>query len=161
MKFIPMNKSILTLEKIVLVLVIVGVLFKVLHLPFAGPLIIIALSALSVIYYSFSPALMGGSLLKIKDVQAYSGSKLSGAGLTLEGITLSVMLIGVLFKVQHWPGASVMLMVGASSGLLVFILGWRKYSKTSDAFLPQLFMRLIPVTILSLYFLLVDQPAVF
>lgn len=41
----------------------------------------------------------------------------------LIGIGASIVLVGALFKIQHWPGASAMLVVGLLTEALIFFFG--------------------------------------
>jgi archaellum component FlaC len=38
------------------------------------------------------------------------------------GIASAVVIVGALFKIQHWPGASIMITVGMSSEVVIFML---------------------------------------
>ena len=39
----------------------------------------------------------------------------------LYGVGAAVVIVGALFKIQHWPGASLMLIIGLSTEALIFI----------------------------------------
>ncbi|GHT82287.1 hypothetical protein FACS189467_7420 [Bacteroidia bacterium] len=38
------------------------------------------------------------------------------------GIAAAVVIVGALFKIQHWPGAGIMITVGMSSEVIIFLL---------------------------------------
>jgi gliding motility-associated protein GldL len=38
------------------------------------------------------------------------------------GIAAAIVIIGALFKIQHWPGASIMITIGMSSEVVIFLL---------------------------------------
>ena len=38
------------------------------------------------------------------------------------GIASAVVIVGALFKIQHWPGASIMITIGMSSEVVIFLL---------------------------------------
>lgn len=42
-------------------------------------------------------------------------------------ISGSLTALGLLFKIQHWPGASLLLVLGFGIGALVFIPSFAKY----------------------------------
>lgn len=46
---------------------------------------------------------------------------------TSGAISSSLALLGLLFKIQHWPGASIMLILGIGGLALVFIPSFAKY----------------------------------
>ena len=39
----------------------------------------------------------------------------------LYGFGAAIVIVGALFKIQHWPGASLMLIIGLSTEALIFI----------------------------------------
>lgn len=40
----------------------------------------------------------------------------------LYGIGAAIVIVGALFKIQHWPGASLMLIIGLSTEALIFVV---------------------------------------
>lgn len=46
----------------------------------------------------------------------------------ISGVMTSMMaLLGMLFKIQHWPGASILLTIGIAGFALIFIPSYAKY----------------------------------
>lgn len=81
-----------TVERILFVLILLGLLFKLEHWPLASFLLIIGTSTLSLSYW-LSPLWFGAPGRKD---QITSVSMISG-------LVLSVALMGILFKLQYWP----------------------------------------------------------
>ncbi len=92
---------------------IAGVVFKIQHWPWAG--ILLSLSALTGVAL-FIPALAADML---HDETDRSKKALS----VLFAVTLACYILGILFKVQHWPGSQ-LLMIAGLAGLFFVILPW-------------------------------------
>jgi hypothetical protein len=102
-------KSKPTAEIIILPFFVVGLLFKMLHWPFAGMLIVLSLGALATYYmYAF--------LLFKK-----SGPGISNGLKIFTGIASSILVVGILFKFQFWPGGRFFLFVGIITAVVVLI----------------------------------------
>ncbi len=106
---------------------------------------IISLTALSCLYFYLSFALLNGiGFRKIFRAQSYSTiSRMRIIGSALTGFALSIMIIGILFKVQHYPGAKNSLLIGASGLTISLIFGVVKYLKTKSEFYAWLILRLL------------------
>jgi hypothetical protein len=89
---------------------LIGSLMKIMHWPDANIIITIGFVVLGAIYFP---------LLTTKKVKQ-SESKREGYAFLIGGIAAVIYIGGFLFKMMHWPGASVLLMVGAILGVLVF-----------------------------------------
>jgi len=83
-----------------------GVTFKFQHWPGAGPLLVVGLTTFALI---FLPMLLKR---KIKNEPSARKAFMNACG----ALGLSMFALGLLFKIQHWPYASVLL------GLSVFVL---------------------------------------
>jgi hypothetical protein len=112
------------------ILFISGTLFKIQHWPYAGA--ILTLAALSGILF-FIPALVQS---RLSDQENKTKSKTYILGAT--GIALFVA--GLLFKMQHWPLATIFIIIGII--LLCFIafpmytrLTWKEESHISPKFI--------------------------
>lgn len=44
----------------------------------------------------------------------------------------SLTILGALFKIQHWPGASILIVLGLTGVALVFIPSFAKYKYDQD-----------------------------
>lgn len=83
-----------------------GISFKFQHWPGAGVMIVLGLTAFALV---FIPMLLRKKLKGEASERKTLMNTLGASGLTL-------FALGVLFKIQHWPGAAIML------GLSVFLL---------------------------------------
>lgn len=89
-------------------LVNLGITFKIQHWPGAGVMLVLGLTMFALI---FIPALLRERLTK-------EGSERKTLMNTLGATGLTLFALGILFKIQHWPGAAVML--GLSVPVLFF-----------------------------------------
>jgi GldL N-terminal domain len=93
-----------------------GVLFKVQHWPGAGLLITVGIGATVAL---FLPTLL---YVKIKDSQRKDLNPV----LTVGVVSGMIHILGLLFKIMHWPGATLMFFLGSMVFVLVF-LPWYYY----------------------------------
>jgi cytochrome c oxidase subunit IV len=63
------------------------------------------------------------------------------AGAIITGMVLSTAVVGVLFKIMMWAGASAMLFVNVIPVLVLVIISAIKYSKSKDAFYKRILIR--------------------
>jgi len=92
---------------------IIGTLFKIQHWPMAA--FILALAAFSGIFF-FIPAVLS-DLLRDETKKSKRPAYIFGAA------GLIFYVAGMLFKIQHWPGASIMMLLGiALMGVVAFPL---------------------------------------
>ncbi|HWY10646.1 MAG TPA: hypothetical protein VN026_04930 [Bacteroidia bacterium] len=93
------------------ILMLFGCISKVMHWPGAGPMIIV-----SVCLFCFWFLPMGiknnYDLLPIKKMKTLH---------IVTFIVFSICMMGVLFKVMHWPGASIFLLLGLLLPFVVFL----------------------------------------
>lgn len=87
-------------------LFMLGVLFKIMHWPGAHKMFIVGIAFIA---YLVLPLLLSARLKQLRHNKFF---------LWLGFISLMVFISGIMFKVQHWPGATVQLMLG--SILLIF-----------------------------------------
>ena len=97
-------------------ILLIGVLFKAMHWPGAGLMIVLGASSLSM-YVILVAGIVNFSLSSSKKDENIFGSKSK-----LLSLSTSVVIIGLLFKIQHWPGAGMMLIVGLTSLALACLL---------------------------------------
>ena len=81
---------------------LIGVLFKIMHWPGAGILIVLFGSLLAM--YVF---LVAGA-----NISKYKGRKFLQACNGIGGFGASILAIGLLFKIMHWPGSGAMMFLG-------------------------------------------------
>ena len=106
-----MKKGALSISLISAILLFVGIVFKNFHWP--GASILLLLGAVLGIVFFVIFLVDGTKLLK---------SGLERTNATVVSITMAVVLAGFLFKVQHWPGSGIILIVSHIILLLSCIL---------------------------------------
>jgi hypothetical protein len=103
-------------EKTLFIIALTGGVLRTLEVPGASLVLVLALLALSVLYFPLAFYFFSDQELKRQNIP------LSVAG----GVVLSVVPMGMLFKIQHWEGSRIMLGTGMAGGLfitaLIFIL---------------------------------------
>jgi hypothetical protein len=109
-------------------------------MPFEGSSIgiIISLMMLSSLYFAFGFAFFNHINLRQLGTKGIfqSLSMLRIIGCILAGISLSVLCIGILFGILHWPGAALMLTISLLLGII--ILGtvlFKSLQSKSDAYM--------------------------
>ena len=110
-KYQRMKKITYVFGLISTLVMILGALFKRMNLPGAGILFTVGV-LMTVI--GFLPLYFRSSYLEMKE-------KTKPIYHIVGYITLSLILLGVLFKSQHWPGAAVMLTVGVTLTVFGFL----------------------------------------
>lgn len=117
-----MKKSTLTLGVISSVIFVLGVLFKWQHWPGAG----IALTVSILIFaFGYSPFLL---IDRNKLAQNSNQKMINLAGL----IAMILISVSFLFKVQHWPGAGIGVIVGNLTLVALVPLLFYRASKESE-----------------------------
>ncbi|MFZ5940448.1 MAG: GldL-related protein [Bacteroidota bacterium] len=88
-----------------------GSLFKIMHWPGAGILLVLGFLVLCFIFLPSSANVL------YKESREKYGRMVFIAGF----IAAFLFSVGILWKIQHWPGAGIMLLVGDSIGILLFL----------------------------------------
>ncbi len=113
-------------EKVLAGIAAAGLIFGIQQWPGGTLLSVLALSSLACLYYPFGALVFNG--IRMKDLSkksAYAGVPTFriavGFGI---GMVLSVLVMGILFKWQLWPGGEFILIVGliAAAGLLIALI---------------------------------------
>jgi len=118
----------LTISGFVASTFIIGLLFKVIHWPFGTGLLIISSAMMAVLSLAAFMYVRKSALLN--EMTAELNAKQPGNGnlLTLSVVAallgLSVLCIGILFKLMSFPGGGMLFMTGAMSlAFGVFLIG--------------------------------------
>ncbi|QXP59006.1 hypothetical protein [Olleya sp. HaHaR_3_96] len=107
--------------------------------PYSTLLITLSTFILSLIYFFFSFKLLNSN----KKDSTEKTSSLKKNEMFLTGITLSIVLIGILFKFLRWPYGSFNLMFGLLFLIPILIITIFKFSKTKAEFYKNLLVRLL------------------
>lgn len=126
--------------------IIIGFTLKLLHLPASGILLTLLLSILSIFY------LAGSWYLFRQDKQNLVIS-------IIVGLLFSLAMVGILFKLQIWPGANEILTITNIGIIIMILVSGTIYALTKDAeikpFYKTMLTRLVIITLFTgtLYFL--------
>lgn len=121
----------------------IGSIFKVMHWPGAGVLI------------TFGLVFFALCFLPLATFSAYKGNGNKNKSLYVAGyICAFIVIIGSLFKIQHWPGAGIMMLIGIPLPFLYFLpLYIYQYNKEKTKpvlnFLGVMFLMLFIVVLTS------------
>lgn len=129
-------------ERILLILILIGVALKFAHIPGGGALSILSISITSFFYligsyFLFDPK----KSIEVSGTTYYKASSTRVVVTMLTGLSLNIALVGLLFKLMHWPGAAVMLIFGLLGLLPITIISVIKYSRLGDDFFKQIAIR--------------------
>lgn len=112
-------------QPLVGIIFLVGMILKFMHLPGAGIMIFVGLSSAALLLMLELIQVTGESLIS----QLYKLAVAAGA----------IYVAAVMFKVMHWPGANIMLIVSMATLGLILVLSALKMRKWYFALLPLLF----------------------
>lgn len=90
-------------------LILVGSVFKVLHLPGAGVALVLGLALFSLVFLPLN------AVLKFRDEKGEKNRLLLSVGMLI----MAVACIGILFKIMHWPFANILIQ-GSIIAFIVF-----------------------------------------
>jgi hypothetical protein len=93
------------------ILLMMGILFKVMHWPWAGPLLVLGWF---LILFVFLPVLL---YIKIKEATTAGEKRIFILGV----IALIVFAASTLFKMMHWPGAGPLMIIGSLALVGIFL----------------------------------------
>jgi hypothetical protein len=145
------------LEKVLWGLFLVGLIFKLNHWPFAGILTVCSLGLVSSLYFYLGFALFNDVKLRnaFKKSSYASIPKSNLVFGIIFGVSLSIIIIGFLFKFMLWPGASFNLMAGLII-LAISLIAYLMISKQKKVSLPkQSFIRILLVGLIGITFYII------
>lgn len=136
-------------EKILSSVFLVGFILKLLNIPGAGILFLLSLGGIGILYFPAAYYFFSDKEIKRQNIPLTIAS----------GLFLSLIPIGILFKLLHWQGgARFYLMVGAVAALIFFIISYISRTKAVDelkVYYKNMLLRTGVLTIMALFFLLI------
>jgi hypothetical protein len=104
------------------ILMLFGCVAKIMHWPGAGVLLVVAVFLFC---FGFLPMALKNSydLLPLKKMKTLH---------VVAYLVFAVCMMGVLFKVMHWPGASMFLLVGLLSPFVIFLPVYLYHTKEEE-----------------------------
>jgi hypothetical protein len=119
-----------------------GVIFKTMHWPGAGPLFVLSMVLFSL---GFVPAYM---INKFRNSENGAEKAMHVFG----GIVVSFITLGIAFKIMHWPGANILLMLATLLLLMGYLPCYVRASKKDSEERPEKLIRLfIIVTVIGIW----------
>jgi hypothetical protein len=112
-----MKKNIYILGMICLSITLLAVLFKISYWPGAGILLLAGIGSLALLFLPIA------CLVAVKS----TNDKLLKNLYIAAFISFSVDFIGMLFKIMHWPGAGIFLMIGIPLPFILFLPAYIYY----------------------------------
>lgn len=102
---------------------LLGLILKLFHIVGGGIFVVFSMTTLSVLFFPFGLLLFNNiSLSKSFRNESYIGiSPLRIIATIANGIALSYLSLGLLFKIQHYAGANLLLIVGLFATLIVSV----------------------------------------
>ena len=134
-------------EKILTIIFIVGLLFKVLHWSGAEQLLAISLFSLAILYFPTAFYFFCDKVIKRQNLVLS----------IVAGLFLALVPLGVLFKIMYWSGGQTYLSVGAVTSLIILAVVYFLKSKTSEdlkIYYENMFLRTSVLTCLAIIFYL-------
>lgn len=134
-------------EKTLAFIFIIGIIFKLLHWTGGNIIIVFSLFTIAIMYF---PAAF--YFFCDKDVKRQNIT-LS----IISGFFLSVIPVGILFKIQYWQGSQIYLLTGIVATPIILILVYFLRSKATEdlkTYYKNMFARTIILTILTITFYL-------
>ncbi len=147
------------IEKILGTLSLISLALILADIPSGAVFSILLISSLSVFYmYLTMPSTLGIPLKKVFKKASYKGlGPLRIIGLLLLGFSLAIVLIGILFKLQSWPGASPILGAGSLGLFIALIVGLIKYKAKMPLYFSEALKRILIIGGVALSLLLIPK----
>ena len=139
-------------ERILIVLAIAGLIMRFFHIPGGAVLTIFPLAILGWIYLIFGFILFNNiKFRKIFKKESYNGiSGLRLAYAILTGLALSVIVIGIVFKMMFWPGSYINLLFGIVTVGTALTVAAIKFIANKQIFYRNMLFRLTPYLVVGL-----------
>ncbi len=131
-------------EKALSIVFIISIIFKLMHWPGAGVLMVLSLLGLALCYFPFGFYFFSDKIFKTQNI---------GISIVF-GWLLSVCIIGILFKLMYWPGSSPMLLIGTLTAVPLIGVAILLYIKSTDVLKNYYKNLLIRTSVLFLFSLL-------
>lgn len=137
-------------EKTLAVVFVVAVLLMLFHVPGEGIITVISLSTLSMLYFP-------GAFYFFSDKDI----KRQNLGLSIvSGLLLSLIPLGILFKIMHWPGGEMYLLLGSVSAPIILAFVYILKTKAADeltTYYKNMVQRTSVLAVLALTFYLIPS----
>jgi len=132
-------------EKIIGFVLLIGLIFKLLLISGGSFFLAISLMFLAFLYFFLGFALFNQiPLKKIFKKESFTGINTIKVILAIGfGIGLSNTCVGILYKIQHWTGARILIISGITVIIIILIIGLISINKTKGPFIRGIIKRSI------------------
>lgn len=133
-------------------LVLTGIVLRILNLPGSGVLITFPLLFLSLMYYFLSFALLNDiRFRKILSKESYNETNPKKIILAiLVGFVLANLVMGVLFKLQSYPGANNLLFISLIFTGIAIVISLAAYLSIKSGFSKRVLFRSLIIGLIGL-----------
>lgn len=134
------------IEWVLLFLFLIGLTMKFSLIPGGSVLIIFSLTILSFLYCWLSFFFLNNIRLR----EVFKKSAYKGIGpkrwiyVVVSGMSVSILILGIIFKLMFWPGGEIIVCMGAILSLFIFILALLKFGDTKERFYKKIILRFFP-----------------
>jgi len=131
------------LEIILSILALIGIILQLSGIPGGAILLILSLTILAVLYYPFGFIVLNNiRVRKIFSAGSYRGlSALRILGTIGIGMALSTVCLGIVFKLETYPGAGYIQIIGLVSLIILAVPAVIRYTQTRDKHYWRLLLR--------------------
>lgn len=146
-------------EIVLIGIAILALLMKFAHLPGSGLLLFVSFSLLAMVYMFFGFALFNNSESSelFKSISHKKISTIRVIGSIGTGLALSVSIQGVLFKIQSYPGALMMLSIGLFGLVIIAIISLIKTQKDTGNYYSTILKRVVIFGIICTFLIFLPE----
>ena len=142
-----------TLEKTVIVLVLIGLILKFFFISGAGIVLSLSCGTLALLYFMSGFTLFNNIPIKdaFKPIQNEGLSPKQMFVSKLLAWGLSLLVLGILFKIMHWNNAGMMLLLGLGTSLLCMVFYFIFYIQTKEKRYISILSRAVIICIIGFF----------
>ena len=142
-------------ERFLVMLALIGIIARLLLANGSSLAIVISLMGLSFLYMYFGFALFND--IRFRDISkkvSYGGvATMHIVGAILAGLALSMACIGILFKIQSWPGAVFNLRISLALCVVILVMSFPKLNGKYKQYYKRITVRLTMAAVLCVFLL--------
>lgn len=133
------------IELVLIAIAVLGICLDRFSVPGINVLLVMTLAGLAMFYFFFGVVIFSDVQFRgiIKTSTTEEISPLRKVWSALAGVTSSIIVIGILFKVQRWPTASLNLNLGLFAAAVISAISIFKYAKTKASYYLIILKRMI------------------
>ncbi len=146
-------------EVVLVISIIFGFILYALEVPGGLALMVLSFALLSMLYFYFGFAFFNDirlrNIFSSESYRSVTSNKIIGA--IAAGISISITVVGLLFKLMRWPGSVVMLTVGISSLTVIAIICIVKFRKFSNDYYTRILNRCVVAGALAILIMILRK----